>query len=191
MQKRIAPFVAGALLILVGGASVVNAQTGTICKSISGVSQETIVPASQAPGDPFGRVIGLFQGDFAGYPTVALTAALVSPPAFSPPSGASSLMQARDVYLTGPGDTVITLGQVLFNPGPATLPNQSNFVNSVCPFAPCVVENPQTLNIIGGTGKWANATGQLTGLGIGNLNLTVGQGSFVYMVTGQVCVPKS
>jgi hypothetical protein len=163
----------------------------TTCKTISGMSTETIVPASQAPNDPYGRVLGLFSGDFAGIATVSLTAVLTTPPAFSAPSGASSLMQVRHVFLTGPGDTVITLGEVLFNPGPATLPTQTNFVNSICPLAPCIVENPQVLTVIGGTGRWNGATGQITSLGIGNLNLPAGQGAFVYMVTGQVCIPKS
>lgn len=192
MWNKIAPLLGAALLL-----GNTNAQTGTtattpsptICKKVSGMSTETIVPASQAPNDPFGRVLGLFTGDFAGIATVSLTAALTTPPAFSPPSGASTLMQVRHVFLTGPGDTVITLGEVLFNPGPATEPTQTNFVNSICPLAPCVVENPQVLTVIGGTGRWAGATGEIKSLGLGNLNLPANQGAFVYMVSGEICIP--
>ena len=187
MSKKIALLIGAA--VLVGSISAQTPAGPTICKSISGMSTETIVPASQAPNDPFGRVLGLFTGDFAGVSTVSLTAALTTPPAFSPPSGASTLMQVRHVFLTGPGDTVITLGEVLFNPGPATEPTQTNYVNSICPLAPCVVENPQVLTVIGGTGRWAGATGQITSLGLGNLNLPKNQGAFVYMVSGQVCIP--
>lgn len=192
MRKIIAPVITAALL-----AVSVNAQTTTttpttptICKTVSGMSTETIVPASQAPNDPYGRVLGMFSGDFAGIATVSLTAFLSTAPAFSPPSGASTLMQVRHVFLTGPGDTVITLGQVLFNPGPATEPTQTNFVNSICPLAPCLVENPQVLTVIGGTGRWAGATGQINSLGLGNLNLPASEGVFVYMVTGQICIPE-
>jgi hypothetical protein len=53
-----------------------------------------------------------------------------------------------------------------------------------------VVENPQVLDIIGGTGRWARATGVLKNLGIGNLDLTNGQGTFVFVVKGEVCIPK-
>jgi hypothetical protein len=195
MQKMIAPVIAGALL-----AATISAQTttpttsttttSTFCKTVKGMSTETIMPASQAPNDPFGRVIGLFSGDFAGVATVSLTSFLTSAPMFSPTSGPSTLMQVRHVFLTGPGDTISTLGQVLFNPAPATQPTQTNFVNSICPLAPCIVENPQVLTVIGGTGRWAGATGQITTLGLGNLNLPANEGSFVYMVSGQVCIPE-
>lgn len=187
MRDKMAPI--GFLALLLGSLSGINgAET---CRTVSGVMQETIVPASQAPNDPFGRILGLFHGDFSGSSVAAVTAFLVSPPAFSTPqSGPSSVMQVRHVFLTGPGDTVITLGKTIFTPGPATLPGQTNFVNSVCPFAPCVVENPQVLDIIGGTGRWANATGQLRNIGIGNLDLTNGQGNFVFVVKGEVCIPK-
>ncbi len=187
MRNKMAPVALMALLI--GNVPGVNGAEK--CSTVSGVMQETIVPASQAPNDPFGRILGLFNGDFAGVGTSAVTAFLVTPPTFSTPqAGPSSVMQVRHVFLTGPGDTVITLGKTIFTPGPATLPGQTNFVNSVCPFAPCVVENPQVLDIIGGTGRWANATGQLRNLGVGNLDLTNGQGTFVFVVKGEVCVPK-
>ena len=167
------------------------------------MSTETIIPESQAPNDLYGRILGLFIGDFAGIAKVSLTALLTSPPGFSDPqAGTSILIKVRHVFLTGPGDTVITLGNVIFNPAPATEPTQTNFVNSICPYAPCVVETPQVLTVIGGTGQWARATGQINSLGIGNLNfpagrgagyvdVPVGKGTFVYMVTGQICVSTS
>ena len=48
----------------------------TSCKTIKGQMSETIVPASQAPNDPFGRILGLFNGDFGGVNTAAVTAFL-------------------------------------------------------------------------------------------------------------------
>jgi hypothetical protein len=187
MRIRIAPICVGALLL--GGLSGLNGADQ--CKTVSGVMSETIVPQSQAPNDPFGRIIGMFNGDFSGVSVAAITAFLTTPPAFSPAqAGPSSVMQVRHVFMTGPGDTVITLGKTIFTPGPAIQPGQFNFVNSICPFAPCVVENPQVLDIIGGTGRWAGAKGVLENLGIGNLDLTNGQGTFVFVVKGEVCIPK-
>lgn len=193
-MRKLAPLMAAVLF-----AGSLAAQTK--CKTVSGMSTETIVSASQAPNDMYGRILGLFIGDFAGIAKVSLTAVMTSPPGFSDPeAGASILIQVRHVFLTGPGDTLITQGNILFNPGPGTEPTQTNFVNSICPLAPCVVETPQVLTVIGGTGRWTGATGQINGLGIGNLSFPaargigyvdapVGQGSFVFMVTGQVCVP--
>jgi hypothetical protein len=52
-----------------------------------------------------------------------------------------------------------------------------------------VFENPQVLDVTGGTGRWAGATGQLRTVGIGNLDLPHGQGTFIFVVTGEVCLP--
>ncbi|MCU1329407.1 MAG: hypothetical protein JWN34_4777 [Bryobacterales bacterium] len=186
MRSKKAPFIAVALIA--GSFSQASAANDKSCKTVTGVMQETIIPASQTT-DPFGRIIGMFDGDFAGASIAAVTAFLVTPPAFSNPApGPSSVMQVRHVFLTGPGDTVITLGKTIFTPAPATQPGQSNFVASTCPFAPCVVENPQVLDVIGGTGRWAGATGQLQNLGIGNLDLPNGKGEFVFQVKGEICV---
>ena len=38
--------------------------------------------------------------------------------------------------------------------------------------------------------RWANATGQLRNVGIGNLDLQKGQGTFVFVVKGEVCVDR-
>jgi hypothetical protein len=181
-------FPAFAVVLLVG--TVLLHAQDTKCKTIQGSMHETIVPQSQAPNDPFGRILGLFTGDFGGVSPVALTAFLVTQPQFSPPNGASIVMTVRHVFLLAPGDTVITLGKTIFTPGPATQPGQFNFVNSTCPFAPCVVENPQVLDIIGGTGRYKGATGQLRNLGLGNLDLPNNQGVFTFVVSGQVCIPK-
>jgi hypothetical protein len=175
--------------LLLAGTALLNAQDNK-CKTIQGTSYETIVPQSQAPNDPFGRILGLFTGDFGGISTVAITAILVTQPQFSSPSGPSLVMTVRHVFLLAPGDTVITLGKTIFTPGPATQPGQFNFVNSVCPFAPCVVENPQVLDIIGGTGRYKGATGQLRNLGMGNVDLPNNQGVFNFVVSGEVCIPK-
>jgi hypothetical protein len=189
MRSKKAPFIAAALL---AGTFTQTLAAAKSCVDVSGVMQETIMPTSQAPNDPFGRIIGMFNGDFGGVNLVAITAFLVTPPAFSNATpGPSSVMQVRHVFLTGPGDTISTLGKTIFTPAPATAPGQTNFVGSTCPFAPCVVENPQVLEVIGGTGRWAGATGQLRNLGFGNLDLPNGKGEFAFAVGGEICVDKN
>src|SRR3954453_18267168 len=114
----------------------------------------------------------MFTGNFAGVNNAALTAFLATPPIFSPGAPApSQTITVRHAFVTSPGDVVTTLGKAIFNPAPATFPGQSTGVNSACPGTPCVVENPQILDVTGGTGKWAGATGQLRTVGIGNLDL--------------------
>lgn len=196
---RIAVAVALAFLALVVPA---HAQR-TRCSSINGMMIETISTASQVPNDPFGRIVGTFTGDFGGVTNASLTAFLTTPPAFSGPSGPPSVMQVRHVFNTGPGDTVNTLGRTIFIPAPVVLPaaiaaNPGSVPGttaapvgpSQCPLTPCVVTNPQVLDIIGGTGRFEGATGQLRNLGQGNLDLLNGKGQFVFIVTGEICFPR-
>jgi hypothetical protein len=148
------------------------------------------VPQEAVPNDPFGRILGLFTGSFAGVTNAAVTAFLVTPPMFSAAAPApSQVMQVRHAFLTGQGDVVTTLGRTIFNPAPATFPGDSTGIVSSCPGTPCLVENPQVLDITGGTGRWAGASGQLRNLGLGNLNLPQGQGVFTFVVQGEVCLP--
>jgi hypothetical protein len=188
MKEALRKALIAAAVVALGTQGMAQAQQPK-CRTIKGQMSETIVPASQAPNDPFGRILGLFTGDFGGVPTVAVTAFLVTQPQFSNPSGPSTVMTVRHVFLLAPGDTVITLGQTIFTPAPATEPGQTNFVNSVCPFSPCLVENPQVLTIIGGTGRYVGATGQLKNLGLGNLDLLNNIGVFTFVASGEVCLP--
>src|SRR5262245_50661695 len=92
MRNRIAPICLGALLL--GGITGLNGADQ--CRVVSGVMSETIVPQSQAPNDPFGRIVGMFNGDFSGSSFAAITAFLTTPPSFSPTqSGPSKVMQVR------------------------------------------------------------------------------------------------
>lgn len=163
-----------------------------VCQKIAGTMHETIVPAESAPNDPFGRIIGMFNGSLGGANNASLTAFLVTPPAFSPGAPVpTAVMQVRHVFMTGPGDTITTLGKTIFNIAPATLPGSSEAALSRCPGTPCIVQNPQVLDITGGTGRWTGATGQFRNLGLGNLNLPQGQGTFTFVVQGEVCLPST
>lgn len=163
-----------------------------LCYKIAGVANETIVPREASPGDTFGRVIGTFQGDFGGAGNATLSAALVSPPAFNAGGLATAAtIQVRHVFLTGPGDTLTTRGTAAFNVVTAVEPGTTQATQSRCPGTPCIIQVPQTLEITGGTGRWAGATGSLQNIGIGDLNLPVGQGVFAFSVKGEVCLPAS
>lgn len=163
-----------------------------ICQKVAGTMQETILPQETAPNDPFGRILGSFSGNMGGATNASITAFLVTPPAFSSgPLGNSQVMQVRHAFLTGPGDVITTLGKTIFNVAPATLPGETTYNSSRCPGTPCVVQNPQVLTITGGTGRWAGASGELRNLGLGNLNLPQGQGTFTFVVAGEVCLPSS
>jgi len=181
---------AASVLTLSAAPSLLEAQVAKICQKVSGTMLETIVPAEAVPNDPFGRILGMFTGNFAGVQNASLTAFLATPPIFSPGAPApSQVITVRHAFLTGPGDVITTLGRTIFNPAPATLPGQSVGVTSNCPDTPCLVENPQVLNVTGGIGRWAGATGQLRNTGIGNIDLPHGQGTFTFVVTGEVCLP--
>jgi hypothetical protein len=191
MSKRFFSTLAMIAAAIALTSSPVNAQA-KVCKPIRGTMSESFLPVELYPNDPFGRGLGLFHGDFAGFSVAAVTALLITPPAFSPgPPAPTQVMQVRHGFNTGPGDVISTLGKTIFNVAPGTLPGQTENSPSRCPGTPCIIQNPQVLDIQGGTGRWAGATGQLRNLGLANLNLPQGQGQFVYVVEGEVCLPAS
>jgi hypothetical protein len=167
-------------------------QANKLCYKISGVATESIVPPDAAPNDPFGRVIGTFAGDFGGAGNASLSAALTSPPAFNPPgSTTTQTIQVRHVFTTGPGDAVTTRGTAAFNVVSAAQAGSVQPTPSRCPGTPCIVQVPQSLEIVTGTGRWAGASGTLQNMGVGDLNLPMGQGVFTIQVKGEVCVPAT
>ena len=161
MMKRLAVFVILAMAAApgLGGGEAVAATT---CSDISGRLNEFILPASAAPGDPFGRILGTVKGSLEGATTAFLTSLVPS--------------QNGDLRITV-NDTFVTLeGNQLFTQGAAnwTLVKTGFYQVDL------------TLVIAGGTGKYANATGQFHLLGIGN-NVGPGTGQFVQEYRGQIC----
>lgn len=171
------------------------AQDFKVCQKISGTGTETILPKEIAPNDPFGRIMGSFTGSFGGVSTVPYTAILTSPPVFSTAGFPSvqTTISVREAYVTGPGDSLSFSGTSIFNLAPASLPGDTASTSPIsrCPGTPCVVQVPKDLTITGGTGRWAGASGVLRGVGLGNLNLPQGQGTFVFSLEGEVCVSAS
>ena len=179
------------LLMLALGAlsSSLQAQAPKLCQKISGTAVETILPRDSAPNDPFGRIGGTLTGNFAGVSRVSKTAILTSAPAFS----SNGVFAARlpigvsEVFVTGPGDSLTVKGTSYFTQAPATLPGETVQVSSKCPGTPCVLVVTKVSTITGGTGRWAGVTGELREIGLGNLNLPQGQGTFVSFVDGEAC----
>jgi hypothetical protein len=169
------------------------AQAPRLCQKITGTGAETILPRDSSPNDPFGRIAGSVTGNFAGAPNVSKTAILTSPPAFSSTAtfAIPTPISVREAFVTSPGDSIYANGTSIFTVAPGTQPGETTPALSRCPGPPCVVTVNKILTINGGTGRWANATGQIRELGIGNLNPPAGQGVFVSFVDGEVCLPAS
>ena len=145
-----------------------------VCTPVSGQMMETILPKESDPFAPFGRILGQFTGEIGGVTGASITAILLDPPGFNVD------IRNTHAFLTGPGDVIRTEGITRFLPGPG----------SQCPLTPCTVENPQTLTIVGGTGKYAGASGQLTNLGQGQIDFLNGKGTFIFVVKGELCLLK-
>lgn len=180
------------ILVLGAASTQMLAQDLKVCQKISGSASETILPKEVAPNDPFGRILGSFTGSFAGVSNVPYTAILTSPPVFSA-AGFPSVqtpIAVREAYVTGPGDSITFTGSSIFNLAPASLPGDTASASPVsrCPGTPCVVQIPKDMVVTGGTGRWAGASGLLRGVGLGNLNLPQGQGTFIFSLDGEVCV---
>lgn len=186
-MKRTALAVSAAALM----AGLAQAQEPKICQKITGTVTESILPQSIAPNDPFGRVAGSFEGNFGGAAKAAKTAILITPPQFTTSNVFSRplAISVRETFITGPGDTISVSGTSYFTLAPGTLAGDTASTPSQCPGTPCVITVPKVTTITGGTGRWAGATGQIREIGLGNLNLPQGQGTFVSIMDGEVCLP--
>src|SRR5437868_14911550 len=75
---------ATAVLTLGAMPSLLEAAGAKVCQKVSGTMMETIVPADAVPNDPFGRILGMFTGNFAGVQNASITAFLATAPLVSP-----------------------------------------------------------------------------------------------------------
>jgi len=148
-----------AVVGILATASTTFAQT---CEPVSGLFTEHILPKDSAPNDPAGRVLGNVQGTLQGATTAFL----------------SSLEQKLngDLHVTTNNVFVTDEGNQLFTRGDAQWQEILRGFYQV----------ELTLQIVGGTGKYAGATGSITTLGIGN-NVGPGSGQFLQEYRGQVC----
>jgi hypothetical protein len=146
-------------------AAVPAAAQNRICTEISGQLNEFILPKDSAPTDPFGRILGNVKGSLEGAVTAFLTT-------FVPAANGNVHVTNNHAFATLEGNQLFTRGAadwVLVKPG--------------------FYQVDMTLNVAGGTGKYATATGSIHLLGIGN-NIAPGAGQFVDEYRGQICITQ-
>ncbi len=132
------------------------------CTEVSGKLNEMILPQDSAPNDPAGRIVGNVDGTLAGATTAFLTS-------LTPARDGGFSVKTTDAFATLEGNLLIANGT-----------GDWTFIRSG------YYQVDLTLTITGGTGKYANATGSIKLLGVGN---AVGQGTgqFQQEYRGQVC----
>jgi hypothetical protein len=112
-----------------------------------------------SPNDPFGRLLGIVTGVLNGASTVFITS--LNP------------TQSYDVFVTVSGDTLIAIG----SPTRTPIPGQpGEFITHV------------DLTVIGGSGKYAEATGTMTFDGTSHTGTVPQTVDLVYK--GTVCGPN-
>ena len=137
------------------------------CRNVRGKSVEIVAHPSLSPNDPLGRVVSHTTGTLNSIGTVILTSLFPSGGGLGATTAHLYVMNERD-QLTAEG-----VAQISFIPGSAN-------VNDVV-----------TLNVTGGTGKFASATGQIVATGVGFNFLpgpTAGSTYFVFRLSGRVCL---
>lgn len=139
----------------------------TTCVTVGGRIFEQVMPPIAAPGDPFGRVVGIVTGRLLGG---AKTAILTSRPDRMP-------ISTVDTFATD-GGLLIATGSTTFLPMPTILPN-----------GPTLIYDDLIMTIVSGTGEFKGATGNLRARGFG-IDLAPGQGKFDLEYSGQVCTPN-
>lgn len=157
MMKRIA--LIACLLAAPWAAASAHAQT---CADVSGKFNEMILPQDSAPNDPAGRVLGNVDGSLAGATTAFITS-------LAPGLNGNLKVTTNNAFAT-------LEGNLLFTRGTADWTFIQNGFYQV----------DLALTVTGGAGKYANATGSIRVLGVGN-NVGPGSGQFLHEYRGQVC----
>lgn len=160
----IRPIATFALICLAAIPAAAQTKSGITCSEVSGKLNEFILPQSAAPGDPFGRILGTVRGSLQGATTAFLTS-------FSPSPNGDVRITVTDTFSTEEGNQLFTKGAANWTA-----------------VKPGFLQVNLTLVVAGGTGRFANATGSLKILGIGN-NVGPGTGQFIQEYRGTLCVP--
>lgn len=160
MMKRVAVF--AMLCIAAPPLAVKTAARG--CTEISGKFNEFILPRDSAPTDPFGRILGNVDGSLEG----AVTAFLTS---LAPGLDGGLHVTVTHAFATQEGNLLLTRGV-----GDWTFIKNGFY------------QVDMTVSIVGGTGRYTNATGTFKLLGVGN-NVGPGTGQFLHEYRGQLCTP--
>ena len=142
------------------------------CKTVVGKAEWTLMPPTNPPAaEPLGRVLGPTTGDLKAAVTAYLTSLT--------PNAAFSEFHATSVetWATGAQDLLLFAGDATF---------------TVIPDRPIgTVADSLTLTVIGGSGKYAGATGtvHVTGTGYNLFGPNAGPGSTFFDVRyrGEIC----
>lgn len=138
------------------------------CHVAEGKAVWTLIPPSVAPAsDPLGRVAGPTTGDLKAAVTAYLTGISFEPDGVHTTS--------VETWVVGPQDVLLFSGIELFTPIPGTAD----------------VVDKNTITVIGGSGKYAGATGTLdvTGTGYNFLpSPTPGSTFFELRYRGTICI---
>lgn len=137
------------------------------CRNVTGKAVWTLIPA---PNDPLGRVVGPTTGNLKAAVSAYLTSLVPNP-------DGSLHATSVEVWVLGPQDILQFAGDATFTPVPG---------------APIgTVSDALTLTVIGGSGKYAGATGTInvTGIGYNLFGPGAGPGSSFFDVRykGTVC----
>jgi hypothetical protein len=142
------------------------------CKTVVGKAEWTLIPPTNPPAtEPLGRVLGPATGDLKAAVTAYLTG--LTPNATFSEFHATSV----ETWSTGAQDLLLFAGDATFT----AIPDQP--VGTVA--------DSLTLTVIGGSGKYAGATGTVyvTGTGYNLFGPNAGPGSTFFDVRyrGQIC----
>ena len=143
------------------------------CAAVAGKFTEYLVDPLLSTFDPFGRVVNFTDGTIQSVGTAILTT--VGPGAEPGTLEATT----RHLFVLNQSDSIKMTGLATFTP----IPRTADVVDVV------------TLTIIGGLGKFANATGQIvaTGRGFNFFPLppgpVAGSSYFSFTYEGEVCLP--
>ena len=140
-----------------------------LCVAVAGTAVEaradcytvsgSIAETSIPSNDPFGRLLGTVTGVLNGASTVFITS--LTP------------VRSYDVFLTTAGDVLIATGVPTRTPVPG---EPGEFISHV------------DLTVVGGSGKYAEATGTMTFDGVSHTGTVPRTADLIY--TGRVCGPN-
>jgi len=155
--------------LTIGSACLAAALSGTApveaaCVPVSGKFTEHILPAGSAPNDPAGRVIGNVDGTLKGATTAFITS-------IAPELNGNLRVTTNNVFVTDEGNQLFTRGDAHWE-----------FI------ANGFYQVELTLQIVGGAGKYAGASGTIKTLGVGD-KVKPGSGMFIQEYRGRLCTP--
>jgi hypothetical protein len=134
------------------------------CEPVSGKFTEFILPGASAPNDPAGRVLGNVDGTLEGATTAFITS-------IAPELNGNLHVTTNNVFVTQAGNQLFMRGDAHWE-----------FISKG------FYQVELTLQIVGGAGRYAGASGSMTTLGVGD-NVGPGSGLFLQEYRGQVCTP--